>query len=70
MEVPANMWERVREMHPATIFDSVPRVEDPLLPLLTRTPREDFPRPAQSDVGPEDRGRRTDVRMPPPSPLL
>lgn len=70
MEVPANMWERVREMHPATIFDSVPRVEDPLLPLVTRTPREDLPRPAQSDVGPEDRGRRTDVRMPPPGPLL
>ena len=70
MEVPANLWERVREISTASIFDSVQQVEDPLLPLVTRTPREDLPRPAQSDVGPEDRGRRTDVRMPPPGPLL
>ena len=70
MEVPANLWARLRETDPASVFESVQQVEEPLLPLVTRTPREDLPRPTHSDVGPEDRGPRIDVRMPPPGPLL
>ena len=70
LELPANLWTRVSQAHTASVFDSVRQVEDPLRPLLTSTPREDLPRVSQSDVGPEDRGRRPDVRMPPPGPLL
>lgn len=70
LEVPAGLWERIRQTAPASVFESVQQVEDPLHPLLTRTPREDLPRIAQRDVGPEDRGPRTDERMPPPGPLL
>lgn len=70
MELPANLWTRVSRAQPSSVFDSVRQVEDLLHPLLTSTPREDLPRVSQSDVGPEDRGRRADVRMPPPGPLL
>ncbi|MCT1601370.1 hypothetical protein M3E18_05705 [Kocuria sp. p3-SID1433] len=70
MELPAHLWERLAEAQPASIFESVQQVEDPLESLVTRIPREDLSRTAPSDVGPQERGRRTDERIPPPGHLL